>query len=861
MMSHDNLLILVDGSSYLYRAFHALPPLSNAQGLPTGAVYGLTSMLKNLLTEYQPVYAAVVFDAPGPTFRQAMYSLYKAHRPAMPEELVAQIPLAHQVVQALGFSLLIESGVEADDVIGTLAKQAKALGMSTLIFTGDKDFAQLVNASITLVDTMKNTRLDEAGVQEKFGIPPALIVDYLSLIGDEVDNVPGVRKVGPKTAVKWLTHYGSLAKLMDHAQDLSGQVGENFRAALPQLTLARQLVTIRCDVPLPCTPSQLRLRPIDSPQLQALFRQLEFKKWLTSENLPLFEKEAVRYRTIASESALAVWVDGLKLTDLMVLYPVTTRSHYLVDQLVGLALFAAGEAVYIALPGTKILAILQPVLENPTLLKVGPDLKYQAHVFANHGIVLQGLAYDTMLESYVLDSTTRHDMSSLTSKYLQVPLEEVVSAQTASQAADLTWQLHRACWSKLQTLPKLSQVFTDLEMPLLPVLMRMERHGIKIDAALLQAHSLELAEKLRHLEQQAYTEAGQAFNLNSPKQVQQILFDKLQLPILKKTPTKQASTAEEVLEELALDYPLPQLILEYRRLSKLKSTYTDVLPQQINLRTGRVHTSYHQAVTVTGRLSSSDPNLQNIPIRTAEGRRIRQAFVAPEGYCLLAADYSQIELRIMAHLSGDEKLLAAFASGGDVHQTTAAEIFGVPLAAVTFEQRRRAKVVNFGLMYGMQAFGLAKQLGVEQREAQEYLEAYFERYAGVKRYMETTRELARQQGYVETVGGRRLYLPEIHARHSQVRQYAERTAINAPLQGTAADVIKLAMVKIDQWIQASGLDLQMLLQVHDELVFQVALEVVEEARGEIGKLMEAAASSRVPLRVEVGVGSNWEEAH
>ncbi len=908
---NKNTIILVDGSSYLYRAFHAVPSLNNSQGIPTGAVYGMTNMLKSLLNEYQPVYAAVVFDAKGKTFREDWYPEYKANRPPMPEELVAQIPQTHEVVQALGFPLLMESGVEADDVIGTLAKQAEAAGMHTLIFTGDKDFAQLVNASITLIDTMKNTRLDEKGVQNKFGVPPKLIVDYLSLMGDTVDNVPGVKKVGPKTAVKWLNTYGSLDAVIENAAKITGKVGENLRDALPDLPLTRQLVTIKCDVPLSHSPPQLQLKPFDVNTLRQLFTTLEFKSWLAElPPSPLLEKAETpplekveipplskkQYHTLLTQTDFDEWLNRLNEAQLFAFDTETTSLDYLEAEIVGVSFAVqATEAAYVPLAHDylgaprqlsrdNILAALKPLLENPAKLKIGQNLKYDAHILANHGIDLQGIAFDTMLESYVLNSTaTQHDMDSLAQKYLglqtvkfedvagkgkkqlifsQVALEQAVPY--ACEDADVTLQLHQTLYPQLQAFSKLRQVFTDIEMPLIPVLIRMERHGVKIDATQLHKHSVELAKSLQILEKQAHDMADSVFNLNSPKQLQTILFDKLGLPVLKKTPKKEPSTAVEVLEELAADYPLPQIILEYRSLSKLKSTYTDALPQQINPKTGRVHTSYQQAVATTGRLSSTHPNLQNIPIRTQEGRRIRQAFIAPTGYRLLAADYSQIELRIMAHFSEDEKLLSAFAAEEDIHKATAAEVFGVPMAEVTSELRRRAKAVNFGLIYGMQAFGLAKQLGIERSQAQTYIDNYFGRYPGVKTYMDDTRALAKKQGYVETFFGRRLYIPEIKSRNHQRRQYAERTAINAPIQGTSADVIKLAMVEIDKWILGSGLDVKMLMQVHDELVFEIAEEVMEEAKAEIKAKMEAiseVAGLRVPLLVDVGVGGNWDEAH
>ncbi len=904
-MNNNNTLFLIDGSAYLYRAFHALPPLSNSQGVPTGAVYGITNMLKNLLIKYQPTYAAVVFDAKGKTFRSELYPDYKANRSAMPDDLVSQIALAHQMVQALGLPLLMESGVEADDVIGTLAKQAEALGMSTVIFTSDKDFAQLVNSTITLIDTMKQTRLDVSGVIDKFGIPPELMVDYLCLIGDSVDNIPGVDKVGPKTAVKWLTTYGSLDEVIKAADHIKGKIGANLRYALPYVPLMRQLLTIRCDVPLAYTPLTLKCKPCDVDILQQLATELEFKKMgfaellpaaihaTANESIPKTIKTKLTYHTILTQSAFDNWLTRLTTAPLFAFDTETTSLDYLEAKIVGVSLaIQPQEAAYIPLAHDylgappqlscdQVLAALKPLLENPHQLKIGHNLKYDAHVLANHGITLQGMAFDTLLESYLLNSTaTSHSLDSLAAQYLQInttTFEEIAgkgkkqltfnqiqletAAPYAAEDADITLQLHQRLWPQIQTVPHFQNLFTNLEMPLVPVLMRMERQGVLIDAAQLQEHSITLAHHLRTLEQAAYELAGTEFNLNSPKQLQTILFDQLKLPVLKKTPKKEPSTAVEVLEELAIHYPLPKLILEYRSLSKLKSTYTDALPQQINRHTGRVHTSYHQAVVATGRLSSSHPNLQNIPIRTQEGRRIRQAFIAPPSYQLLAADYSQIELRIMAHLSGDQGLLDAFAQGQDIHRHTAAEIFAIPLDAVTSEQRRQAKAINFGLIYGMQAFGLAQQLGIERSEAQAYIEAYFARYPAVKRYMEQSKAIATQQGYVETLLGRRLAIPDIHSRHAQRRQYAERSAINAPMQGTAADLIKMAMLKIDNWIQKSRLDIKMLMQVHDELVFEVAQDEVEVAKTTITEIMSHVAQLNVPLVVDVGVGMNWDEAH
>jgi len=884
----NNTLILVDGSSYLYRAFHALPSFSNSQGKPTGAIYGMTNMLKSLLHDYNPVYAAVVFDAKGKTFRHELFPEYKANRPPMPDELVKQILPVHDMVRALGFPLIMESGVEADDVIGTLAKQAEVAGMHSLIFTGDKDFAQLVNASVTLVDTMKKSRLDVDGIQKKFGIPPELFIDYLSLMGDSVDNVPGVKKVGPKTAVKWLKTYGSLEAIIENAAEFKGKIGENLREALPQLPLSRKLVTIKCDVPLSHTPEQLKFKFSDNDKLHQLNTELEFKP--SKAEPPNLTR---KYDTILTQAQFDKWLKRLHEAPLFAFDTETTSLDYLQAQIVGVSFAVqAGEAAYIPLAHDylgvaeqlsreKVLDALKPLLENPEKAKIGQNIKYDAHVLANHGIDLQGIAFDSMLESYVLNSTaTKHNFDALSLKYLKlktIKYEDVAgkgknqlsfnqvdiqqAAPYAAEDADLTLQLHQNLYPQLERIPKLKYIFSEIEMPLIPILLRMERNGVTIDAAQLYQQSAELAKRLKIIEQDAYKLAGTEFNLNSPKQLQAVLFDILGLPVIKKTPKQEASTAVEVLEELALDYPLPELILEYRSLSKLKSTYTDALPKQINPKTGKVHTSYQQAVTATGRLSSTNPNLQNIPIRSAEGRRIRQAFIAEPGYQIVAADYSQIELRIMAHLSEDEKLLAAFKSGKDIHKATAAEVFNVPLEDVSIEQRRSAKAVNFGLIYGMQAFGLAKQLGIERREAKTYIDAYFARYPGVKTYMEAMRTLAKQQAYVETVFGRRLYIPEIKSRVAQRRQYAERTAINAPMQGTAADLIKLAMIKVDKNIKFSHLDVKMVMQVHDELVFQVAENEIETAKKVIVESMTSVADLKVPLLVDVGVGNNWDEAH
>ena len=902
MPNKDNkLLVLVDGSSYLYRAFHAMPSLTNSKGEPTGAAYGVTNMLRRLLKDYDPVHVAVVFDAKGKTFRDEMYPEYKANRPPMPDDLRSQIEPIHAIVRAMGLPLLSIEGVEADDVIGTLAKQAEEQGMKVLVSTGDKDMAQLVNEHVTLVNTMTETTMDPDGVSEKFGIPPERIIDYLALIGDTVDNVPGVPKVGPKTAVKWLQEYGSLDAIIQRADEFKGKVGEYLRDSLQQLPLSKELVTIKCDVAMDLKPLQLERQAPDQNALRDLFGKLEFKSWLSEllssgGDAPVEEAQTSNaeseYEVILEWRAFDAWLKKLEQAELFAFDTETTSLDYMDAMIVGVSFAVeANRAAYVPvahnypgapqqLPRNEVMAKLKPLLESDKHLKVGQNLKYDKSVLANHGIELRGIAHDTMLESYVLDSTaTRHDMDSLALKYLghknisyeevagkgakQIGFNEVALEQAgpyAAEDADITLRLHQTLWPQLEATPSLAKLYRELEVPLLSILSRMERTGVLVDKGMLEQQSGELAQKMDTLERAAYDEAGESFNLSSPKQIQAILFDKLGLPVLKKTPKGQPSTAEEVLAELALDYPLPRLILEHRSMSKLKSTYTDKLPLMISLHTGRVHTSYHQAVAATGRLSSSDPNLQNIPVRTEEGRRIRQAFIAPPGYRIVAADYSQIELRIMAHLSGDEGLLRAFAAGEDIHRATAAEVFGEPLDKVSGEQRRSAKAINFGLIYGMSAFGLARQLGIDRAAAQNYVDLYFARYPGVKAYMDNTRELAREQGYVETAFGRRLYIPDIKSSNGQRRQYAERTAINAPMQGTAADIIKRAMLTVDAWL-AEQPEIHMIMQVHDELVFEVPEAKVDVVSGKIIELMSGAAELRVPLVVEAGSGSNWDEAH
>ena len=922
-MSAAAPLILVDGSSYLYRAFHALPPLANSRGEPTGAVYGVLNMLQRFAREQAGSRVVVVFDAPGRTFRDDLFAEYKAHRPPMPDELRSQIEPLLAAVKALGLPLLRIEGVEADDVIGTLARRAVAAGEQVIISTGDKDMAQLVDGHITLINTMSNSRLDRAGVKAKFDVWPEQIVDYLALIGDSADNIPGIDKVGPKTAAKWLAQYHTLDALVRHAAEIPGKVGENLRAGLDTLALSRELATIRLDVALPADALDFERRPQDTQALRALYTRLEFKGLLRAlegeapADDAAGEKPAGQaaaslaplpahadadsamgarprhYETISTQERLDHWIGQLRAAPLVAFDTETTSLNYLEARIVGVSFCVApGTAAYLPLahvyagapdqlPREAALAQLKPLLEDASLAKVGHHLKYDAHVLANHGIALAGLRYDSMLESYVLNSVaTRHDMDSVALRYLgvetikyedvagkgakqirfdQVPVD--TAATYAAEDADITLRLHEVLWARLCQEPQLKALYEELEQPLVGVLTAMEHRGVLVDAALLRTQSGELARKLLDLAARAHGAAGGEFNLDSPKQLQQILFEKLQIPVLRKTPTGQPSTAEDVLEELAADHELPRLILEYRGLAKLKSTYTDKLPEQVNEQTGRVHTSYHQAVAATGRLSSTDPNLQNIPIRTPEGRRIRQAFIAPPGHVLMAADYSQIELRIMAHLSGDEDLLKAFAEDRDIHQATAAEVFGLPLEQVSAEERRSAKAINFGLIYGMSAFGLARQLGIERGAAQRYVDLYFQRYPGVKRFMDTTREQARELGYVETVRGRRLYLPDIRSRNRQLQQYAERSAINAPMQGTAADIIKQAMLSVEAACTRDGLPARLIMQVHDELVLEVPVDAVPAVTAAVRTQMMDAGRLRVPLKVEIGTGANWDQAH
>lgn len=896
-------LVLIDGSSYLYRAFHALPPLSNSRGEPTGAVYGVLNMINKLVREQAGSHVAVVFDAPGKTFRDELFAAYKANRPPMPDELRAQVQPLLDAVKAMGLPLLRIEGVEADDVIGTLCRQAREQGLQVVVSTGDKDMAQLVTDGVSLVNTMTGKWLDREGVKEKFDVFPEQIIDYLALVGDTSDNIPGVPKVGPKTAAKWLNEYGSVDNIIQNAAEIGGKVGESLRDHIEQLKLSRQLATIHqeLDLPLrledlePATGDRDKLRDLyERLELRQLLRQLEEAADTNDEPSKAVEHHTESdYETVLDDKALQKWLDRIAGAELVAIDTETTSIDYMQAELVGISLSVnPGEAAYIPVahdyPGApqqlrrdEVLKKLRAFLEDESRPKVGHHLKYDAHIFARYQIELRGMRFDSMLESYVLNSVaTRHDMDSVARYYLnidtvhyedvagkgakqltfnQVPLEQ--AAPYAAEDADVTLRLHQKLRAELEKEQRLLDVYEQIEQPLVPILLDMEEAGVLIDREMLRKQSGELASTMQQLETQAHELAGGPFNLGSPKQLQEILFERQSLPVIRKTPKGQPSTAEDVLQELADEYDLPRVILEYRSVAKLRSTYTDKLPGQICAATGRVHTSYHQAVTATGRLSSTDPNLQNIPIRTPEGRRIRQAFIAPQGYKLLAADYSQIELRIMAHLSGDKGLLRAFAMDQDVHSATAAEVFGVALEDVTSDQRRSAKAINFGLMYGMSAFGLAKQLGVGRGEAQTYVDLYFDRYPGVKAYMDGTREKAREDGFVETVAGRRLYLPEIRDRNPQRRQYAERSAINAPMQGTAADIIKKAMIDVYRWLQKDQADARMIMQVHDELVLEVRDDQIDAVRTNIINLMTNAATLAVPLKVEAGTGLNWDEAH
>ncbi len=893
-------LVLIDGSSYLYRAFHALPNLSNSAGEPTGALHGVLTMINKLVREQPGAHVAVVFDAPGKTFRDEMFADYKANRPPMPDDLRSQVEPILDAVRSMGLPLLQVQGVEADDVIGTLCGEAAGSGLRVLVSTGDKDLAQLVNDNVTLINTMNDSVLDRDAVKTKFDVYPEQIIDYLALVGDTSDNIPGVPMVGAKPAAKWLNLYDSADGIVEHADDIKGKVGESLRDNIEQLRLSQQLATIRLDVDLPVATDALKATAADTKKLRDLYNRFELRSLLRQldeqAGTPEPQTEQPRegdYETVLTQEAFDRWLVKIDAADLVAVDTETTSLDYMAAEIVGLSLsVAAGEAAYIPVahdyPGApeqldrdKVLEQLRAFLENPDKRKVGHHLKYDAHVLARYDIHLRGMAFDSMLESYVLNSVaTRHDMDSVARHYLgretihfedvagkgakqltfnQIDLE--TAAPYAAEDADITLQLHETLWSQLGEIESLRDVYVDIEQPLIPILLDMEETGVLVDRKMLATQSSELAKRMIELETEAHELAGGPFNLGSPKQLQQILFEKLELPVVRKTPKGQPSTAEDVLVELAGDYDLPRVILDYRSVSKLKSTYTDKLPLQIAASTGRIHTSYHQAVAATGRLSSTDPNLQNIPIRTPEGRRIRQAFVAPKGQLLLAADYSQIELRIMAHLSGDEGLRCAFAAGEDVHRATAAEVFELSLEAVSADQRRSAKTINFGLMYGMSAFGLSKQLGIHRGQAQEYIDLYFDRYPGVRAYMDNTRDSASRMGYVETVFGRRLYLPEINARNAQRRQYAERSAINAPMQGTAADIIKRAMIDVHRWLSNEDAGGRMIMQVHDELVFEVDANKVEPFSERVTDIMCAAAELSVPLKVDIGSGENWDEAH
>ncbi|ADI28785.1 DNA polymerase I [Methylotenera versatilis] len=925
-------LLLVDGSSYLYRAFHAMPDLRNSQNEPTGAIQGVLNMLRRLHKDYPSDYSACVFDAKGKTFRDDIYAEYKANRASMPDDLRLQIEPLHEAIKAMGWPLIVESGVEADDVIGALAKQAEREGIRTIISTGDKDISQLVNEHITVVNTMRDAFrrtddvLDIAGVENKFGIPPSLMVDYLVLIGDTSDNVPGVEKVGPKTAVKWLKEYGSLDNIVANADKITGKVGENLRAALGWLPTARELITIRCDVGIQENLSDLSPQTIDKAKLAELFDRFEFKSWRRElenmqDNAPVptsgnvtakfptsqiqptqtadmfavtqFTANTSRnFETILTNQQLDTWLAKLQTAKLMCFDTETTSLDPMTAKIVGMSFSVeAGSAAYLPLKHdyfdapeqldfVETLAKIKPILENAAIKKVGQNFKYDQHVLANHGIALNGIAHDTMLESYVFESHKTHGMDALAERHLgiqTISFEEVagkgakqvtfnqvtveVASEYAAEDADITLQLHQAMYPQISTDAKLDFIYSQIEMPSSQILFTIERNGVLIDRDMLNIQSNEIGAKLVALENQAYELAGQPFNLGSPKQLQEILFDKLGIKPTKKTPSGAPSTDEDVLQELALDHPLPKVLLEYRGLAKLKSTYTDKLPKMINAQTGRVHTSYNQAVAITGRLASSDPNLQNIPVRSAEGRRIREAFIAPKGSHIVSADYSQIELRIMAHLSKDEGMLAAFANNEDIHRHTAAEIFGVERENVDSEQRRYAKVINFGLIYGMSAFGLAQNLNIERGAAASYIERYFARYPGVREYMQNTREIAKQKGYVETYFGRRLWVPEINSPNGTRRAGAERAAINAPMQGTAADLIKLAMIAVDKWLRHEKLQTKLIMQVHDELVLEVPDNELELVKQKLPELMQNVAKLDVPLLAEVGVGSNWESAH
>ena len=900
----QNTLVLVDGSYYLFRAYHAMPPLTNASGEPTGVIFGVINMIKKHLVEGGPDYFAVIFDAKGKTFRNDLYKEYKANRPSMPEDLAIQIKPLHDLIRALGIPLLVINDVEADDVIATLAKQAAKRKIKTIISTGDKDLAQIVNKDIHLINTMSNTSLDPSGVKEKFGVSPERIIDYLSLIGDSVDNIPGVPKVGPKTAVKWLNEFGDLDQIINNANKIKGKVGENLREFLPKIPLTKELITLKDDVKLDFNPEDLVICEANHDLLFEMYNKWNFTSWLKQlnqedsankklQNSNPSKSNRPEYEIIFKKSELDLWLDKLKSAELISIDTETTSLNYMEAEIVGISFsISTNHAAYVPLQHNyadapkqlsiqDVLKELKPILEDKTKKKVGQNLKYDKEVFANYNINLKGIQHDTMLASYVLNSTaSRHNLDALALNYLntktihyeevagkgakQIPFNKVTveeAAPYAAEDADIVIKLHDVLITELQKIPVLEKIYCDIEIPLLSVLSRIERNGVNINSEMLGKQTTDLRNKMREIETTAHNLAKESFNISSPKQIQSILYDKLSLPIIAKTPKGQPSTAESVLQELSEQYKLPKLILEYRSMSKLCSTYTEKLPQMVNNKTGRVHTSYHQAVAATGRLSSSDPNLQNIPIRTEEGRKIRRAFVAPKDHMIVAADYSQIELRIMAHLSKDKGLLAAFEKGLDVHKTTAAEVFAVDIEQVTKDQRRAAKAINFGLIYGMSAFGLAKQLGIERNEAKQYVDLYFSRYPGVKNFMNLTRDKAKQNGFVETVYGRRLYLPEIESKNAARRQYAERSAINAPMQGTAADIIKNTMIEIDEWLNKNNFDAKMLMQVHDELVFEVRTNKLKEFIKEIEARMVKNNCLSVPLEIDIGYGDNWDEAH
>ena len=897
MVTKKKKIVLIDGSSYLYRAYHALPPLTNSKGFPTGATYGILNMINKLLNEQSTEYFVVIFDAPGKTFRNDIYSEYKANRPPMPEDLRPQIKPIQRAIEAMGIPLLVIKGVEADDVIGTLSKNAVNKKMQVLISTGDKDMAQLVNENITLINTMNDQTYDRDAVKEKYEVFPEQIIDYLALMGDKADNVPGIPGVGAKTASKWLNKYNTLENLIDNANDIDGKIGEKLRANLSQLTLSKELVTIDRDVNLPLEISDLKLQPKNKKELTLIYKELELKTLYSEISEDPIKTETPQkqslYQTILVEKDLRDWIQKCKESKIIAIDTETNSLNYIEAELIGISMaIKENEAIYIPLghdypnapnqiDRSKALKLLKPILEDIKIKKIGHHLKYDAHIFARYKINLNGMEYDSMLQSYVLNSVaTRHDMNSVAQLYLnretihfediagkgakqitfnQIDIETATSY--AAEDADITFCLHNHLWQKIKENSKIENLYKKIEKPLIPILLEMEESGVLIDQGMLKQQSKELSKSLNNLEQKAFKIAKTEFNLSSPKQLQEILFEQLKIPIIKKTPKGQPSTAEDVLVELSIKHELPRIILEHRSLSKLRSTYTEKLPKQISLKTGRIHTSYHQANTATGRLSSSSPNLQNIPIKTKEGRRIRKAFISPKGYNILAADYSQIELRIMAHLSTDKSLLESFSEGQDIHKKTAAEVLAIEIDQVSSEQRRWAKAINFGLMYGMSAFGLGKQLGIGRNQAQEYIDLYFHKYPNVKSFMDTTKNNAKEKGFIETLFGRRLYLPDINSKHALRRKYAERSAINGPMQGSAADIIKIAMIDVHNWLQEEDVAARIIMQVHDELVFEVKSEIAEDTRNKIIQIMESAVSLEVPLIVDAAIGANWEEAH